>query len=367
MNAKSEEELLTQFKQGLLDVENSISDTEEYFGLENTTSEKEKKYYLRNLKYNLFNFEEPSFALGRGAEAVRSSAAMIYNTIGSRSVQLENRKYKVIKYEDELTGLKGRTKPHLDVTLYSPEKNERIFIEAKCLEWLSSPEKLASSYLNKENYCSDEEADFFIAIFKMLIDDSDKSKDEDGNIKYGSIYKRYNSKQMAIHILGIYHWCKENKSQLPKTIRLMNVVWDYKYAEEYQIEEKEGLEFVSFANLAFRNLFKELNVNFKVEYIRYSEFLNRIDWTNDEKRRDYLRRYEFAGKRYMKNEILNEGLEEKVKGYDKDKDKKKDKYYTLSKLRETANKYKWDDLDIEDRKRSMKKFITVLKKLFRRM
>lgn len=84
----------------------------------------------------------------------------------------------------------------------------------------------------------------------------------------------------------------QNKGNLPANIRLLNIVWDYD-CDEYHVEEKEGLEYIGFANLTFRNLFDELGVKFKVEYVRYSDFLNRVDWTLDMERRNYLKRYEF--------------------------------------------------------------------------
>ena len=326
-----EEDLLKALKNNLLNVEDSISDNDEYFGKDGKDSEKESKYYLRKLKYNLYEFEEPEFELGKDADAIRSSAAMIYNTIGSESIKIDGNDYKLIKYEDELSGLKGRTGPHLDVTLFSEQKNERLFIEAKCLEWLSfsSADKLKSSYLNKQNYRSEEEGDFFISIFKMLINDSEKNQES-----YSSVYNHYNSKQMTIHILGIYHWCLDHIDSLPKSVKLMNIVWDCGEATEYLIEESEGLEYVAFANLAFRNVFKKLGVEeFKVEYVPYSEFLDRVDWSSCEKRRNYLRRYD---KSFMKSNILNIGLEETVKGYNNET-------FSLSELRASSNRYRWND------------------------
>lgn len=71
----------------------------------------------------------------------------------------------------------------------------------------------------------------------------------------------------------------------------MNIVWNYD-CNEYNREEKEAHEFVGFANLTFRNLFDELGGKIKVEYVRYSDFLNRVDWTNSQERRKYLKRYE---------------------------------------------------------------------------
>ena len=97
---------------------------------------------------------------------------------------------------------------------------------------------------------------------------------------------------MNIHILGIYNYCARKEEKIPEKIRLLNIVWDYDEAEEYQIEEREGKEYVAFANVTFRNLFRQLGVDFSVEYVRYSDFLNRVDWTNDVEHRNYLKRHE---------------------------------------------------------------------------
>ena len=106
-------------------------------------------------------------------------------------------------------------------------------------------------------------------------------------------YQIYDAIQMNIHILGIYNYCEsKNKKDRHKKVRLINIVWDYDSAKEYQTEEREGKEYVSFANVNFRNLFKQLGVDFSVEYVRYSDFLKRVDWSNDMEHRKYLERYE---------------------------------------------------------------------------
>ena len=101
---------------------------------------------------------------------------------------------------------------------------------------------------------------------------------------------------MLIHSLGIFNWCvqtRKKKEPLSKKIKLINLVWNYD-CEEYAEEEKEGLEFMQFANQSLKDeFFNKFGVDFSVEYIRYSDFLNRVDWSNDMEHRNYLRRYEF--------------------------------------------------------------------------
>lgn len=299
---KNDKEILDAFKNNLLRVNNTIKDSHDFFGSNKYKSEKGQDYYLWKLENNLYKCQTPNYKLGKDAEAVRSSAAMIYNTIGEDKIIIDNKIYKVIGYEDELHGLIAPPGPQLDVTLSSNDGKERIYIEAKCLEWLYAAEKLKAAYLFQNNYPSLEVAKFFIPIFKMIIEDGDSLHDE-----YKSIYSRYNSKQMTIHILGIYNWCKEQTDKLPEKIRLLNIVWDYDKSEQYQKEEKEGLEYISFANVVFKNFFKEIGVDFSVEYIRYSDFLNRIDWSKDLERRKYLSRYE------IKENLSENDFQEKFK------------------------------------------------------
>ena len=290
---KLEESLLNSLKSKLLEVNNTITNSSTYFGSYNPKldlHEKIHNYYLKKIKNNLYLNIHPKYKLGRGANAVRSSAAMIYNTIGTGTIIINKTDYVLFQYEDnkeKLPGIKGRRGPTLDVTLVDKRNNDRLFIEAKCLEWLSKSEKLKNQYLQPENYYYSEAADIFIPFFKKIILNSELPKEE-----YSSIYERYNSKQMTIHILGIYNWCKKNSRNLPKRISLMNIVWDYDEAEEYRTEEKEGLEYVASANKTFKKLFKDLGIDFSVEYVKYSDFLNQVDWSKDTERRKYLKRYE---------------------------------------------------------------------------
>lgn len=248
------------------------------------------KYHLKEIKLNLF--EEPYEGIDPRANSIRSSAAMIFNTIGKSEFTIDGKKYSNIEYEYELPAIDNKDNSdhehsaHLDVKLET--KDELLFIEAKCLEWLNSPKKLNKAYLSDRcyfEYTGKAISNFKNAFLCLLKYPQDyKAKEKAVN------YERYDAVQMTIHILGIYNWCVQNKGKLPANIRLLNIVWDYD-CEEYHVEEKEGLEYIGFANLTFRNLFDELGVKFKVEYVRYSDFLNRVDWTHDMKRRKYLERY----------------------------------------------------------------------------
>lgn len=249
-------------------------------------------YHLKEIKFNLF--EAPYTGIDSRANSIRSSAAMIYNTIGKSEITIDGKRYSNIEYEYKLPAIDNKDNSdhdhsaQLDVKLET--KNELLFIEAKCLEWLTAPKKLKRAYLS--DYCYFDYTGKAISKFKnAFLCLLEQPQDFHANEKEVH-YERYDAVQMTIHILGIYNWCVQNKGKLPANIRLLNIVWDYD-CDEYHVEEKEGLEYIGFANLTFRNLFDELGVKFKVEYVRYSDFLNRVDWTLDMERRNYLKRYEF--------------------------------------------------------------------------
>ena len=255
------------------------------------------EYHLKNIDSNLFF--KPYIGIDSRANSIRSSAAMIYNTIGPDCIILDGKKYPYIVYEREFPALNENDKSdhdhsaHLDVSLISEDKSELVLVEAKCLEWMHNPKSLSIAYLSE--YCYRRETErcipHFIDSFKNLRLYPERRDPED-NLRILPYYKRYDAIQMNIHILGIYNYCAREKKNAQQKIRLLNVVWDYDKAEEYQKEETEGKEYVAYANVAFRNVFKQMGIDFSVEYVRYSDFLNRIDWTNDMEHRKYLERYE---------------------------------------------------------------------------
>ncbi len=282
----NEKILLDSLKNAFLKQNKGIS--KENFGPDDINQDK-KEYYLKNIEDNCFQ-RKKRHDLKSDSRALRSSATMIYNTLGEKKDEIFfknlNQQYLIYDYEEILPGLKDRTGPHLDVTLKTQDESKVIFIESKCLEWLSTAEKMVNSYLKHENYKYDN-SDIFIPWFKKFLETPEEEQSE-----YSSIYSRYNSKQMNIHLFGIYNWClKETK--LPKEIKLWNIVWDYSDIEEYKTEKQEGIEYCKLANEEFAARFqKKFNINFSVEYIEYSDFLNIIDWTKKQERRNYLKRYE---------------------------------------------------------------------------
>ena len=248
------------------------------------------KYYVKNIADNCF--DEPHSKLDSSARAVYSSVTMIYNLFG-KNVIIDGKKYQV-EYEEELKAIvpsNGRYethKAHLDASLRCD--NEIIFCEAKLKEWFGSPKKLAASYLKPECYFEDTtDKNLFINFFKSIIDM--KSLNAEG--KYKSIYKRYDAIQMTIHILGIYNYVKEQiHRQHINKITLINCVWGYDVIPEYEVEKKEATEFIKLANKEFKKIFDEIGVEFEIKYYSFHELKDKIDFSADKERLEYLKRYD---------------------------------------------------------------------------
>lgn len=297
MEKAREIDLLKKFKNGLLSVKIL---NENDFGSERWKKSEKKDFYLLKKENNLFESPKIGVELGTGIEAVRSSAAMIFNTLGQEKLKFkigdayvtDFKNFDKPEYEKKLPALKNRNPAHLDAFLKSDDNASAIFLEAKCLEWLNSPKTLHDAYLNPANYLYDTDdcSKKFIDVFNYLTTGKIE-KGANGEKRYKPIFKKYDAIQMTIHILGIYNWCKQNKKN-PKEINLMNVVWNCEDFEEYRIEEKEGNQYEGFANIVFHKMFEQLEVDLKVEYVPYSDFLGRIDFSNQKERRNYLKRYE---------------------------------------------------------------------------
>lgn len=256
-------------------------------------------YHLKDIENNLL--DKHYNKIDKRANALRSSAAMIYNTIGPKGhiITIDGMDYIVAEYEQTfpaLNNVDNADHPHdaqLDVSLESVDKTDLIYIEAKCLEWFDDPKSMSTAYLSARCYRTEtgKNTTHFIESFRCLRIYPEK-RDSKDNSRLLPYYETYDAVQMNIHILGIYNHCARGESKGVKKIKLMNIVWNYDKAEEYRAEEQEGRKYVASANNTFEKLFKGLGVDFSVEYVRYSEFLNRVDWSKDTTRREYLKRYE---------------------------------------------------------------------------
>jgi len=244
-------------------------------------------------------YYRPYAGIDSRANVISSSAAMIYNTIGPDRVIFDGVLFDKIEYErpfdvrNNVNTVEDPNPAKLDVSLLSEDNELLVLIESKFLEWFYPPKFCSKAYLSRRCYRKEtgSKVDLFITSFKNLLTEP-QIEDSKHKGYYIPFYKTYDAIQMNLHILGIYNYCKLKKEMLPKRIKLMNIVWNCDSAKEYKQEEKEGKEYVSFANIMFRNIFRELGIDFSVEYVEFSDFLIRIDWSNDIDHRNYLKRYE---------------------------------------------------------------------------
>ena len=83
------------------------------------------EFHMKNIESNLFF--EPYDGIDERANSIRSSAAMIYNTIGPYGIILDGKKYSHIEYEREFPALNNKDKSdyahsaHLDVSMLSED------------------------------------------------------------------------------------------------------------------------------------------------------------------------------------------------------------------------------------------------------
>lgn len=261
--------------------------TDSDFGSQRWKMSKKNVYYLDKYQKNLFENPVPKTKLGTGVEAVRSSAAMIFNLLGEEYFVLDKKDYSDIVYEQGFRAIKKSPEARLDTVFNSLDKTEMYAVEAKLLEWKDSPKNLAKAYLDKRRYyATNKNCQSFIDFFQSLI-----LQEQDSYGRYKHLTKRYDAIQMTIHTLALYnHFSKETKSTIKK-LTLLNVVWRYD-CDEYAIEEQEAQEYIKKANSRFAPLFKQIGIDFSIQYSTLQDFMQRIDFSNAPKRFEYLKRYE---------------------------------------------------------------------------
>lgn len=286
----NELEVLQLLKDKLIDAAKTkglkLNDSD--FGSKRWNTSEKRVFYLQRLENNLFERPSPSTVLGTGAEAVRSSAAMIYNLLGEKDIVLNGMRYSGIEYEKPFPAIMNEHNAHLDAIFHSPDNTEMYAIEAKLLEWKDSPKNLAKAYLKEDMYfATNKQRQVFIEFFRSLIRDEQDSK---GRYKHKS--KRYDAIQMAIHTLALFnHFSQETTSNIKK-LTLLNVVWKYD-CDKYAKEEEEAHLFIENANAEFTPIFKKLGIDFSIQYATFQDFKKYIiDLSNDPKRLNYLKRYE---------------------------------------------------------------------------
>lgn len=274
--------------------------TEKDFGSKRWNKSEKRVFYLFDKRNNLFDIPNHKTELGTGVEAVRSSAAMVYNLLGEKEFILDHKVYSGAKFEKTFPAIidePGNShEAHLDAVFHSSDNTEMYAVEAKLLEWKDSPKNLAKAYLDKDMYLdSNKERQVFIDFFHSLVH---QEEDKEGRYKHKT--KTYDAIQMTIHTLALYNHFSQYPTSTVKKLTLQNIVWKYD-CDEYETEEKEAFDYMQNANEQFAPLFKKLGIDFSIQYSTFQDFKKRIDFTNAQKRFDYLKRYEIrTGKEFTK-------------------------------------------------------------------
>lgn len=285
---KLEHHILNKLKERLATVRHLH---EKCFGSKRWDGKSDKApYYFYDKNDNLFEKPKKGIKLGTGVNAIRSSAAMIFNLLGQEDVYFDGEKYS-IKYEGEYAAIKDENNEqhnaYLDAVLINDDGGKMIAIEAKMLEWLNSPKNLAQVYLKEEYYPKEnDQKKLFIDFFNSMVNANKVRKD--GRYTHNR-YKRYDAIQMTIHILSLYNYCCRDGNH-PNEITLYNVVWSYN-CSEYCTEAKEANDYIERVNKAFKPIFKDKRVSFEAKYIEFGLFKEKIDLSKSKDRERYLERY----------------------------------------------------------------------------
>lgn len=270
-----------------------------------------KLYYLNNLDDNLFepmsDVHKTEYSNGSGGElewkmsSIRSSSAMTFNLLGNERVVIENGdlagEYDV-EYEYQLPTLQNNPHPaNLDAYLRGAETD--IFCEMKMLEWLNTPHHaLRDAYRLGEGYfLTDEDMSKFTDLFQYLARICIRGKGRKSEwISDG----RYDSLQMAKHLLAIYNKVVLNPDYRPKRIVLLNCVWEMtnpeklgKYESKYleMLDEEHGgfRKFREVALAAIAPLFEAEGIQLDISYIAVPELIESMELDPEHER--YLSRY----------------------------------------------------------------------------
>lgn len=291
-------------KRKLLDVEGPLE-----FG--NGESRTRKLYYLKRLEDNLAvpmsGKVRSMYEGGSGSEldwkmcSIRSSSAITFNLLGNGPVKVASERHAGVyelAYEYQLPTLRNNPHP-ANLDAYLQGESEDVYCEMKMFEWLGTPHHvLRPDYLETAHYLvSREDAECFIAMFRKLacvlvVGKGRKSERlSDG---------RYDSLQMAKHLLAIYGKVANVPTYRPKKLTLLNCVWEFtnpdvlgRYEAKYrQMEAEEHEGFERFAELVEEHvapLFEAKGVPLSVEYAKATELMKAIEY--EKSHREKLERY----------------------------------------------------------------------------
>lgn len=264
----------------------------------NGESRTRRLYYLRNLEDNLYepmsDVHRSEYGSGSGGElewkmsSIRSSSAMTFNLLGNGKATIKGGDlaghYDVV-YEYQLPTLENNPHP-ANLDAYLRGNGTDIYCEMKMLEWLNTPHHaLRDAYRLGEGYfLSVEETESFTKMFRRLACVRVCGK---GRKSEWLSDGRYDSLQMAKHLLAIYNRVSLDVNYRPKRIILLNCVWEMtnpeklgKYETKYlEMLEEEHDGFSSFRDIAMREigpLFEAYGIELDIRYISATNLMKLI-------------------------------------------------------------------------------------------
>jgi len=292
----------------------------------NSVDGKNKRYYLKEIDMNFYksplhdkDYKE-MYDKGSGKElfprffkdekpmackmqSLRSSSAMIFNTLGfdSHRVSIKSNNVGIPKGDYEinfehkfevLNNVEGKKFPaNIDATLISNKLQTAILIESKMLEYMfyNDEIKIEKKYFDVEQYHNDTKE--FCDVFKEC---------RKHNFKF-------DYPQLLKHLIGFCNKSKTDYKNIKKII-LVTVVWNIlqpavlfknnkRQLNTYKLkwEKESNKSRLSEINESFSKIiknkitfFKTNKINFEFKFFTYKDFLELIDYSKEAKRFKYL-------------------------------------------------------------------------------
>ena len=174
MNNKEEIDILEKLKTKLLEVNPSIQHSD--FGSSRfPKSEKAQKYYLRDKNKNFLETPNADTKLGVGVEALRSSAAMIFNLLGQNALRINNIDFEPPKYEYEFPAIKNvknsKHNAHLDAKeakefMANANKTFRPLFKEKGYEFIVAY-KTFQEFKEMIDFSDDLDREIYLKLYEM--------------------------------------------------------------------------------------------------------------------------------------------------------------------------------------------------------
>ena len=268
-----------------------------------TESERQGPHYLKRLEDNLVmpmgEQHVAEYSRGSGGEldgkmkALRSSSAMTFNLVGNGPVRLNGRNglpagTYAVEFEHQLPTLEKNPHPaNIDAKLESEDGEIAIYCEMKLAEWIfGKANGLRVQYLEPDRYLvPSSSASVFREVFASLCE----GEQDDGGVLSPRL-GRYDAFQMLKHMLAVYTEANrraESGEPLPKTVLLLNCVWEMespgklgRYEATYRaFEAEEHAQYREFAEAVqpIVDLFADMGIDFGVRYLSLAEMIDSLD------------------------------------------------------------------------------------------